>query len=230
MEELEPLFSRSPAPRREAEARPDDWATRELNHRLVNSLQLAVDFLGLQQQRAADPGARQALEDAMARLAAVGQLHRYLSVQDPHALVELSAFLRGLCGVVGLSTGLACELSAQPISVPAHMAQHVGLLINECAINARKHAYGHDGGVLRIACAISPGRLTLTVADEGPGLRSAQGPGRQGLGMDLIGAIVRQLHGAFTAETRGGAQFTFTIPLASAVPFGGRSFAGWNEV
>lgn len=223
MEELLPHFASTPPTAREAE----DWASRELNHRLVNSLQLAVDFLGFQQQRAEDPGARQALEEAMARLAAVGQLHRYLSLSDPHALVEMSAFLRGLCSVIGLSTGLACELTAQPISLPGHMAQNLGLLINECAINARKHAYGRDGGVLRIASTVTPGRLTLTVSDDGQGLRAA--PAGDGLGMSIIGAIVRELRGSFTAETRGGACFTFVIPLASAAPRPSRSFASWNE-
>lgn len=227
MDELLPHFAAAPQrPRAEA----DDWEARELNHRLVNSLQLAVDFLGFQQQRAGDPAARQALEEAMARLAAVGQLHRYLSVGDPHALVELSAFLRGLCGVIGLSTGLACQLDAAPISVPAHMAQHIGLLINECAINARKHAYGRDGGVLRIESAVAPGRLRITVSDEGPGLRAASPQSGEGLGMGLIGAIVRQLRGSFTAESRGGAVFSFVIPIAGASPTGSRSFAGWNEL
>lgn len=231
MDELLPHFvTASPHVRAPA----DDWEARELNHRLVNSLQLAVDFLGFQQQRAEDPTARQALEEAMARLAAVGQLHRYLSVGDPAALVELSAFLRGLCGVIGLSTGLACELDAAPISVSAHTAQHIGLLINECAINARKHAYGRDGGVLRIEGAVAPGRLRITVSDEGPGLRAASprgaGQAGEGLGMGLIGAIVRQLRGSFTAESRGGAVFTFVIPIAGASPTGSRSFAGWNEL
>lgn len=231
MDELLPHFVTAPPRER---AHDEDWETRELNHRLVNSLQLAVDFLGFQQQRAEDPKARQALEEAMARLAAVGQLHRYLSVGDPHTLVELSAFLRGLCGVIGLSTGLACELTAQPISVPAHLAQHVGLLINECAINARKHAYGRDGGVLRVESSVAPGRLKITVADDGPGLRPGAAAGAprsaHGLGMSLIGAIVRQLRGSFTAETRGGAVFTFMIPIAGASPTGSRSFAGWNEL
>lgn len=229
MEPLHPHLASGQDRKTEA-ARPEDWEARELNHRLVNSLQLAVDFLGFHQQRAEDPKARQALEEAMARLAAVGQLHRYLSVRDPHTLVELSAFLRGLCSVIGLSTGLACELDAQPVSVPAHIAQHIGLLINECAINARKHAYGRDGGVLRIECAVTPGRLRITVADEGPGLRARSPQAGQGLGMSLIGAIVRELRGSFTAETRGGAAFTFVIPIAGASPVASRSFASWNEL
>jgi two-component sensor histidine kinase len=228
MDELEPFLALGLARERRAPPRPADWELRELNHRLANSLQLAVDLLGLQRQATADPGASRALEEAMARLAAVGQLHRHLSLQDADGPVELAAFLRGLCAMVGLSTGLVCELAAEPASVPAAMAQHVGLLINECAINARKHAYGHEGGVLRIAASVSPGRLRLTVADEGRGL-PAEGVAAQGLGMSIIGAIVRELRGTLSVESRGGARFSFLVPLASAVPSPSRSFAAWNE-
>jgi two-component sensor histidine kinase len=221
---MDELYS-PPNSRPAAERDGSDWASQELNHRVANSLQLAVDFLSFHRQRAGDPAAREALEEAMSRLVAVGQLHRYLA-SDPHAPIELASFLRGLCGVIGLSTGLACELRAEPVSVPAHVAQHVGLLINECAINARKHAYGRDGGVLRIDCALRSGRLQIVIADEGRGLGAAGG--RQGLGMSIVGAIVRELGAAMAAETAGGARFTFQIPLAAAAR-SDRSFASWRE-
>jgi len=198
---------------------------RELDHRLANSLQLAVDFLGFQQQRTSDPTARKALEDAMARLAAVGELHRYLALGGARDTVELGGFLRGLCARVGQTTGLTCELRTEPVRVTAAAAQQIGLLVNECAINARKHAYGPAGGVLRIACSVLPGRLRLVVSDTGPGLAAG---GSQGLGMGIIAAIVRQLGGAMAAESRDGARLTFLLPLAA--PAERRSFAAWGEV
>jgi len=222
MDPLPPLRPDTADPRREA----SDWQERELNHRVANSLQLAIDFLCFQQQRAGDAATREVFEEAMSRLAAVGQVHRHLAADDAAEAVELSAFLRGLCGGVGLSTGLACELNAEPVGVPARIAQYVGLLVNECAINARKHGYGRDGGVLRIDCAAHAGRLRIVVSDEGRGLRAAGGG--DGLGLSIIGAIVRELNGVMTAETVGGARFTFLIPLAAA-PRPDRSFASWSE-
>jgi two-component sensor histidine kinase len=229
MDELEPFLALGLARERRAPPRPADWELRELNHRLANSLQLAVDLLGLQRQATADPGASRALEEAMARLAAVGQLHRHLSLQDADGPVELAAFLRGLCQAVGAGTGLSCELDAEPVHVPARVAQNVGLLVNECALNARKHAYGRDGGVLRIGSSVAPGRLRIAVADEGRGLPPEGMAAAHGLGMGIIGAIVRELRGTMTAETRSGAVFTFLIPLAAATPGPSRSFASWNE-
>lgn len=225
MDDLQPFvalgLARASEPAR-TPARAADWELRELNHRLANSLQLAVDLLGLQQQRTPDPAARAALDEAMARLAAVGQLHRYLSVREAGETVELDGFLKGLAQVIGLGTGLACEVEAAPLRIPAQTAQNIGLLINECAINARKHAYGADGGALKIEAIPSPGLLRLTVADEGRGL-GAHAPAAAGLGMTILDAIAKQLRASMTAESRGGARFTFVIPLA-AEP---RSFAAW---
>lgn len=229
MDELEPFVALGLARERAPAQRTPDWEIRELNHRLSNSLQLAVDLLGLQQQRISDADARLALDEAMARLAAIGQLHRYLSLNESQGPVELAAFLRGLCAVVGQGTGLTCDLSAEPVHVPAHVAQQVGLLVNECAINARKHAYGRDGGVLRVATSVSPGRLKLVVSDEGRGFARAGAAAPEGLGMGIIGAIVRDLHGTMTAETLNGAAFTFQFPLTAAAPMPSRSFASWNE-
>ena len=230
MDELQPFLALGLAREREpAKQGPADWEIRELNHRMANSLQLAVDVLGLQLQRSPDPATRAALEDAMARLAAVGQLHRHLSVAEPHALVDMASFLRELAPVIGLGTGLACELSVDPIRLPAKMAQYVGLLINECAINARKHAYGFDGGVLQIECAVTPGRLTVSVADQGRGIRAVPEGQPPGLGMTIIEAILNELGGRMSVESRNGARFSFLIPISAAAPGLDRSFATWSE-
>lgn len=207
-----------------------DWEIHELNHRVANSLQLAIDVLGLQRLRASEPEAQAALDEAMARLAAVGQLHRFLSLREPQTSVDLAEFLRALCPVIGAAVGLACALEADPLRLPGQTAQQIGLLVNECAINARKHAYGADGGRLRIESRAASGVLRLIVADEGPGLAHADAVTGQGLGMTIIEAILRQLGGRMSAESLGGARFTFVIPIAAAAPTPiDRSFAHWNE-
>ncbi|HSV04459.1 MAG TPA: sensor histidine kinase [Phenylobacterium sp.] len=209
--------------------RAADWEIRELNHRIANSLQLAIDVLGLQRLRAAESETQQALDEAMARLAAVGQLHRFLSLPQSDALVDLAGFLRGLCPVIEVAVGLVCEIDADAVRLPAAAAQQIGLLVNECAINARKHAYGADGGRLRIQARVSSGLLSLVVADEGPGLAPADEAAAQGLGTSIIEAILRQLGGRMSAESCGGARFTFTIPLAAAPAPIERSFARWSD-
>jgi two-component sensor histidine kinase len=187
----------------------------ELDHRVANSLQLAVDFLLFQQAGLADAVARKALIDAAERLVAVGHLHRFLCAHDGDGQVDLKPFLEDLAALVGQSTGLACAADVDSVTISGEMAQQLGLAINELAINAAKHAY-HPGetGPLIIQGHRDGGRLRLTVADHGPGVGcgfdiDANG----GLGLNILRAIARQLDARLEVENDHGARFTLSLPL-----------------
>lgn len=207
---------------------------QELNHRIANSLQLAADMLVFEQLRARDPIAQAALEASHARLVAVGELHRYLHDHADQPQVELGGFLAGLCQAISASTGLACTVNADLARVPGDMAQKLAIAVNELAINAAKHAYdGKPGGRLMVTSRRDGVELVLTVADRGRGLdadRSRSGLGQDGLGqgglgMSILAALVRDLDGALTAHSEGGAVFTIRAPLPVAPPHGFRSWA-----
>jgi two-component sensor histidine kinase len=184
-------------------------APPELDHRVANSLQLAVDFLLFEQGRLAEPAARRALIDAAERLVAVGHLHRFLCAHDGDHEVDLQPFPE-----------------VESVKVTGAAAQQLGLLVNELAINAAKHAYpmGEPGDVT-IQGWHEGGRLRLSVADRGAGLPLGFDPmSGDGLGLEIVRRILRQLDGALHVETDGGARFVLTLPLPSpARPV--RSFA-----
>jgi two-component sensor histidine kinase len=193
---------------------------------VANSLQLAVDFLIFQQAKLADTTARRALIEAAERLVAVGHLHRFLCAHDGDQTVDLKPFLETLAALIGQSTGLVCATEIESVRVSGAMAQQLGLLVNELAINAAKHAYPMgEPGELAIQAWREGERLRVSVADRGTGLP----PGfdltnGEGLGLDIVRRIWTQLHGALHAESDGGARFTLTIPLPAA-PRPVRSFA-----
>lgn len=200
---------------------------RELDHRMANSLQLAADLLLFEQVRVKDPVAREALGEAVARLAAVAQLHRCLCAHDHVSSVDLRPFLSELCGLIGQSTGLACTLDADSLMLEPEVAQQLGIAINELAMNAAKHAYrGERKGALHVEARQIGARLRVTVSDQGAGLGADFAIGRtHGLGMDILQAVVRQVHGTLEAQNDHGARFIITLPLPSAVAPISRSFA-----
>ncbi|MGZ6049933.1 MAG: sensor histidine kinase [Phenylobacterium sp.] len=208
-------------PQRAAQSPPP-----ELDHRVANSLQLAVDFLLFQQARLSEPAARKALIEAAERLVAVGHLHRFLCAHDGEREIDLAAFLEGLAALIAQSTGLRCRTEVEPCRVTGAVAQQLGLAVNELAINAAKHAYPMgEPGELSIQADRDGDQLRLVVADHGPGLAHGFDPRvAEGLGLDILQRIVRQLQGRLQAETDGGARFTLTLPLPRAAsPI--RSFA-----
>ena len=202
---------------------------RELDHRLANSLQLAADFLIFEHTRVTDPKARAALIETAERLSAVGQMHRFLAAHHQAGGIDLEPFLREFCGLVGESTGLDCQLEAEPVVVDAEVAQQLAIAVNELAMNAAKHAYPWgERGPLHVACHRKGATLTISVADEGEGLgRNFAAKRQTGLGMSILEAIARQLRGTLEAVNDGGARFTITVPLppSPAATPGSRSFS-----
>jgi len=222
----EPRPQSPSAPSAAPRSREDEQ--RELDHRLANSLQLAADFLIFEHTRVSDPRARTALIETAERLSAVGQMHRFLAVRHQAEGIDLDPFLRELGSLIGDTTGLECSVESEPVVVAAEVAQQLAIAVNELAMNAAKHAYAWgDRGPLHITCRQLGGRLSLTVADEGEGLRKDFATeGQTGLGMSILQAIVRQLNGHLEAVSQHGARFTLTVPLeARAAPPVPRSFS-----
>jgi two-component sensor histidine kinase len=182
---------------------------------MANSLQLAADLLLFEQARVGDPVAREALGAAVARLSAVAQLHRCLCDHDPAAGVDLKLFLGEICDLIGRSTGLACSLDADPVVLAPDTAQQLAIAINELAMNAAKHAYrGLARGALHVEARRRGDCLRVTVSDHGAGLGAEfQIDRANGLGMDILRAVVRQVRGTLEAHDDHGARFTITLPL-----------------
>jgi two-component sensor histidine kinase len=188
---------------------------RELHHRIANNLHLASGFLLRQRRRVTDPAVQSALDTASARLTAVGKLHRYLYAHSDDSLVDLKPFLNDLCPEIAASTGLDCDVSVESINVSGDMAQNLAIIINEFALNAAKHGYeGQDSGRLKIECRPTGSALRLVVADGGKGLPpSFSLDGETGLGLSVVGSIVKQIDGHLEAKSDQGACFTLTAPL-----------------
>jgi two-component sensor histidine kinase len=188
---------------------------KELHHRVANSLQLASSFLIFQQKQFDDQRLQDALQAAAIRLGAVGKLHRHLYAHSENSEVDLKQFLEELCPEIAQSTGLGCQVVAEPITVSGDMAQQLAIVINEFALNAAKHGYdGQPGGRVKIECHREADQLRLVVADGGKGLGDDFDPNNgKGLGMSIVGAIVQQLNGNLTAEDDHGARFVLVAPL-----------------
>jgi two-component sensor histidine kinase len=201
-----------------------------LDHRVANSLQLAVDFLLFQQTQLADPTARKALIDAAERLVAVGHLHRFLCAHTGDGEVDLKPFLEELAALIGQSTGLHCLADVESVRISGEMAQQIGLAVNELAINAAKHAYSPgEPGDLLVHAMLEGERLCLSVADRGPGLgKTFDIEAATGLGLNILRAITRQLGARLKADDDElGARFTLIVPLPT-MPRQSRSFAPRN--
>lgn len=87
------------------------------------------------------------------------------------------------------------NVSVEPIRVDVDSAIALGLLINELATNAIKHAFGnHQSPEFSLKIAREGNHVRLSVSDNGPGYSLQMSKGK-GFGIRLMELLLRKLKG-----------------------------------
>ncbi|AEE45427.1 signal transduction histidine kinase [Cellulomonas fimi ATCC 484] len=179
--------------RRERELITKDATIREIHHRVKNNLQTVAALLRLQSRRMSSPEAREALGEAMRRVATIALVHETLS----QTLDESVPF----DDLVGRSLRLAADVATAGAhvrtvvtgsfgSVPAEDATALALVLTELVTNAVEHGFeGRESGTVEIVVDREGDDLRVEVADDGAGLPADRGAG-SGLGTQIVSTLV----------------------------------------
>lgn len=192
--------------------------SREIDHRIKNSLMLVSSVLAMQQRNAVSPEAKAALVQASDRVGTIARIHDQLHRSATADSVEFGSYLRALAR--DLMGSLArndadLTLEAESVDLAADRAAPLGLIAAELLMNALKHARRErERSHLGLSFRRDGDALELVVADDGPGLPAGFDPAQsKGLGMRLILSLVRQIEGTFEAGNHGeGARFIVRCP------------------
>ncbi|KIZ44164.1 MULTISPECIES: histidine kinase dimerization/phosphoacceptor domain -containing protein [Rhodopseudomonas] len=192
--------------------------TREMSHRVKNSLTSVVSLLRVQGRSATSQAVQDALADASSRVATIAQVHDHLWRGSKVGYVELADFLSELCGnLQGNSSGHTLRCEADAMLIAADHAIPLGLIVNELVTNAVKYAYPGGAGVIDVIAHEIDGRLHLEIADHGVGLPigfDIDQP-RGSLGFKVVKGLVQQLQGRLEVAVGadGGARFLVDVPV-----------------
>lgn len=188
----------------------------ESNHRIKNNLQLIATFLNVEARAAARPEIAAALNGAITRLLAVGQIHDQLSHANGEH-VDLDTLIAKLCEQLNVSSldgqriVLDCESSTQ-IVLPSRTATKLGLLVNELTTNAIKHAFpGATQGSVHVWLRREDKHIVLTVQDDRRGFDGKM----VGSGRRFIDALASELNGSIAFAHGSGTKADVRIPLSS---------------
>jgi two-component sensor histidine kinase len=192
--------------------------TREMSHRVKNSLASVVGLLRVQGRNAQSEDVQNALKDAASRITTIAQVHDHLWRSPKIGFVDLADFMGELCSKLqgtSLGRGISCHVG--PVMVSADKAIPLGLLINELVTNAAKHAYPSGPGQIRVSAERRGGNLRVEVSDQGIGLPKdfdIDQP-RTSLGFKVIASLIRQLDGRLTVASNEpkGATIQLDLPL-----------------
>jgi two-component sensor histidine kinase len=191
---------------------------RELQHRVMNSLQLLASFLQLQ-ARNADPATREQLAVARERIVSMSTIFRYLYRADLSSAVEFGAFLEEFCkdtarAYLGPSAP-ALEVAADKREIPLEQALALALMTHELITNAVKHAFppGSPGRIKVAFRALPDGAGELSISDDGKGMPQGFDPARsKSLGIVLVQRLTQSLQGKLSIRS-GNPGTTITISL-----------------
>lgn len=198
---------------------------KEVHHRVKNHLQVVASLLRLQSNATGDPAAAAALAESQRRLEATAVLHEQLLECENQREIDLARHIQLLLSNVLASFGadagrvdLVVDVQGSqgaPIRLGVDQAIPVGLILNELASNALKHAFPEGrSGALTIRARADSGMVRISVADDGVGLpEGADFRSSKSLGLKIVEILTRQLKGSFTAEeVPRGTCFTLTFP------------------
>ena len=179
---------------------------KEIDHRVMNSLQFVSGLLSMQSRSLDDVDASGHLQLAANRVAAVAQVHRHFLAEAADQ-ASCITFLRRLCADLESILGRQILVSGDEGNIPTTSIQPIGLLVNELVTNAAKHG----SGVIEVSYEIEGSLHALIVSDEGRGLPKDFDPAgaRQSLGMRVVTSLAKQLGGELTSGHRpdGGSCF-----------------------
>lgn len=192
-----------------------DLLSREIDHRIKNSLSMVGGLLRMQERAVSSREAKDALAEASTRVLSVARIHEQLYRSANMDTVEFGGYLQRLTQDIASSLGSAnaqTTVEAMTMLLPIDQALPLGLIASELLTNALKHARrGDEPGPIRVhfGPGSKEGSFKLVVADHGPGLPEGFDMERQaGLGMRLIVSLSSQLDATVEAiNTAEGAQF-----------------------
>jgi two-component sensor histidine kinase len=192
---------------KDAALRRTELMAKEIDHRVMNSLQLISGLLGIQSRGLGESEAAEQLALAASRVTAIARVHRHIYSRQDAEHADCGVYLRRLCGdLSGMLHSLnrgEIIVEAIDVEIPTKRIVPLGLIASELVTNAAKHGSGR----IRVTFErTAEDGYALSVSDEGKGLPADYDPtAASGLGMKVISTLVRQLGGELVTGSMGGA-------------------------
>lgn len=187
--------------RKEAEAN-QRTLLNELNHRVKNNLQMLQGLLSAAQRETSSTDAKQVLNDACTRVAAMAAAQQLLySDSNPHGF-KIHDFLHAVCEsarqLFSKEVVLHTEGDAGHLWNEASMP--LALILNELLTNAAKHGgRGKGKADIKVSLKKREGKIILCVQDDGPGFELRKS-GKKSSGLGLVAGLAYQLSGKFDIQ------------------------------
>jgi two-component sensor histidine kinase len=182
---------------------------RELTHRVKNEFAAAIAIVSLAASRSSNDEVKVTLAAVEQRLHNHAQVHRYLEMPSHHTQMDASEHLQRLCQSISRSVldsrGIELLLVERPLHMDSERCWRMGMIISELITNSARHAFGNNGGKIRVDLLPNSVFAKCRVADNG----RAPAKVRPGGGFTIVEALVSSLDG--TIERHFGPQGAVSV-------------------
>ena len=203
-----------------------DMLLRELNHRVMNSLQTISALFSLQARALDDPTARNQFSDAVSRINSIALAYRRMHAAEGAETIDLAEFLTELCADIGNSLmpqGSPCRVESEPLLLGSQDASSLALIVNELLTNAIK--YGRKGSPIDVTLVKADGAYRLAIRNEGTLPPDYDLEGQSGFGTRMVRMLAERMGGRLgVASAAGHTEFSVTFTPA---PPGSSQAAAW---
>jgi len=195
-----------------------DATIREIHHRVKNNLQTVASLLRIQSRRTHNDVARDALTQAMRRVAAIAVVHDTLSEGLSQNVDFDTVFDRVLLLVAEVASSHSTTVRPHKTgsfgTLPSEYATPLALALTELVTNAVEHGLADRDGEVVISAKRKSDTLSVRVRDNGAGL--PEGKVGSGLGTQIVRTLIQgELGGTIDWHTLEGegTEVTIEVPL-----------------
>ena len=193
--------------------------TNEVSHRIKNNLQIVVGLIAYEirwTNAASVPG----LKAMQSRIGAIARLYDLISQSSRGKTIAIDAYLKEIAkqmsdSLIGDKSRIDIRVKTQPLEIDPDRAVPFGLLVNELATNAIKHAFPNSAtGHVLLGLEQVGTEIELLVCDNGIGFQDkavVELPEKRGA--DYVAIFVRQLAATLTRSVTDGGGATIRVRL-----------------
>jgi PAS domain S-box-containing protein len=197
----------------------------EISRRIKNNLQIIVGLIAFEVRSTPKPCV-QGYRSMQTRIGAIAQLYDLISHSSRGGVVALDAYLKEIAhtlsaSLLGSTSDVTIEVDAETLEIDSERAVPFGLLVNELATNAIKHAFPKGRGRVVLGAKREGAEIELTIADDGVGqTRATVAKTPETRGADYVAIFVRQLGGLILPARDGeaGTVIRIRLPLLVGPP------------
>jgi PAS domain S-box-containing protein len=205
----------------QASLREKEILLKEIHHRVKNNMQVISSLVSMQAEEVEDQKLLALLEEVRNRVQSMALVHERLYQSENLAQVDFAVYAQELLDYLLRSyrsnAQVTLRLESDPIWLDVDTAVACGLIMNELATNALKHAFNNreEGEIaIELRAGRKPGSARFRLADNGTGLPTTLNWEKsRSLGLRLVRMLTQQLNGSLEVHVNHGTEFLLSFPV-----------------